>query len=331
MYEGHRTATKTSSRVPRISKDLLKGSHVFCTCYYKEIEDQSGEESDLRTAYLIVKDLPDVFTEYLPGPSSVLDKWSFSIDLEQARARRASEDNIGAVEERGVYNQNFQCEGFSKIAKPMTKLTQKKVKLEWGRINKEAAFQLFEQNVQCTNPSHYRKEAKFHHNILRRFKEGFWRCIDAERKSDLVFSSKDLEGTYSKELKHETTPLVRLLSDYDSIFVYHPGNANVVLIAIDQVKAEHQRQSGLLVQPEMPQWKWDNIMMDFVTKLPKSSQGYLASIKAVTLWGTLLENVHSACLLVPEVGEVQLHQSRDSLRDTEKIIQVKQRCASRSC
>ncbi|GJU45470.1 putative reverse transcriptase domain-containing protein [Tanacetum coccineum] len=41
-----------------------------------------------------------------------------------------------------------------------------------------------------------------------------------------------------------------------------------------KVKAEHQRQSSLLVQPEIPQWKWDNIMMDFVTKLPKSSQGY---------------------------------------------------------
>ncbi|GKD19390.1 putative reverse transcriptase domain-containing protein [Tanacetum coccineum] len=40
-----------------------------------------------------------------------------------------------------------------------------------------------------------------------------------------------------------------------------------------KVKAEHQRPSGLLVQPEIPEWKWDNIMMDFVTKLPKSSQG----------------------------------------------------------
>ncbi|GKB79435.1 putative reverse transcriptase domain-containing protein [Tanacetum coccineum] len=40
------------------------------------------------------------------------------------------------------------------------------------------------------------------------------------------------------------------------------------------VKAEHQRPSGLLVQPEIPQWKWDNITMNFVTKLPKSSKGY---------------------------------------------------------
>nr|GEZ34717.1 putative reverse transcriptase domain-containing protein [Tanacetum cinerariifolium] len=41
-----------------------------------------------------------------------------------------------------------------------------------------------------------------------------------------------------------------------------------------RVKAEHQKPSGLLVQPEIPQWKWDNITMDFVTKLPKTSSGY---------------------------------------------------------
>nr|GFA77168.1 putative reverse transcriptase domain-containing protein [Tanacetum cinerariifolium] len=41
-----------------------------------------------------------------------------------------------------------------------------------------------------------------------------------------------------------------------------------------KVKAEHQKPSGLLVQPKIPEWKWDNITMDFVTKLPKSSQGY---------------------------------------------------------
>ncbi|GKD36053.1 putative reverse transcriptase domain-containing protein, partial [Tanacetum coccineum] len=41
-----------------------------------------------------------------------------------------------------------------------------------------------------------------------------------------------------------------------------------------KVKAEHQKPSGLLVQPEIPQWKWDNITMDFVTKLPRTSHGY---------------------------------------------------------
>ncbi|GJR31999.1 putative reverse transcriptase domain-containing protein [Tanacetum coccineum] len=41
-----------------------------------------------------------------------------------------------------------------------------------------------------------------------------------------------------------------------------------------KVKAEHQRPSRLLVQPKILEWKWDNITMDFVTKLPKTSQGY---------------------------------------------------------
>ncbi|GKB51764.1 putative reverse transcriptase domain-containing protein [Tanacetum coccineum] len=41
-----------------------------------------------------------------------------------------------------------------------------------------------------------------------------------------------------------------------------------------KAKAEHQRPSGLLVQPKIPEWKWDNITMDFVVKLPKLSQGY---------------------------------------------------------
>nr|GFB00302.1 putative reverse transcriptase domain-containing protein [Tanacetum cinerariifolium] len=39
-------------------------------------------------------------------------------------------------------------EGFSKIAKPMTKLTQNKVKFEWGD-KQEAAFQLLKQKLCC--------------------------------------------------------------------------------------------------------------------------------------------------------------------------------------
>nr|GEW09343.1 putative reverse transcriptase domain-containing protein [Tanacetum cinerariifolium] len=41
-----------------------------------------------------------------------------------------------------------------------------------------------------------------------------------------------------------------------------------------KVKAKHQEPSGLLVQPEISQWKLDNITMDFITKLPRTSSGY---------------------------------------------------------
>ncbi|GJU12238.1 putative reverse transcriptase domain-containing protein [Tanacetum coccineum] len=40
------------------------------------------------------------------------------------------------------------------------------------------------------------------------------------------------------------------------------------------IKAEHQKPSGLLQQPEIPEWKWEKLAMDFITKLPKSSSGY---------------------------------------------------------
>ncbi|GKD04604.1 putative reverse transcriptase domain-containing protein [Tanacetum coccineum] len=37
-----------------------------------------------------------------------------------------------------------------------------------------------------------------------------------------------------------------------------------------KVKAEHQRPLGLLQQPEIPEWKWDKITIDLITKLPRS-------------------------------------------------------------
>ncbi|GJX88193.1 putative reverse transcriptase domain-containing protein [Tanacetum coccineum] len=41
-----------------------------------------------------------------------------------------------------------------------------------------------------------------------------------------------------------------------------------------KVKAEHQKPSGLLQQPEIPVWKWERITMDFVSGLQRTSSGY---------------------------------------------------------
>ncbi|GKA71827.1 hypothetical protein Tco_0778043 [Tanacetum coccineum] len=41
-----------------------------------------------------------------------------------------------------------------------------------------------------------------------------------------------------------------------------------------KVKAEHQKPSGLLQQPEIPVWKWEQITMDFVTNLPRTTRGH---------------------------------------------------------
>ncbi|GJV32843.1 putative reverse transcriptase domain-containing protein [Tanacetum coccineum] len=162
--------------------------------------------------------------------------------------------------------------GFSKIAKPMTKLTQKNVKFDWSE-KAEAAFQLLKQKL-CSAP--------------------------------ILALTED-----QKELNMRQRKWLELLSNSDCEIRYHLGKANAILEAqvearkeenygiedlcgmikkLEQrtdgtlclngrswipcrVKAEYQKPSGLLVQPVIPVWKWENITMDFVTKLPKTSSG----------------------------------------------------------
>ncbi|GJS61168.1 putative reverse transcriptase domain-containing protein [Tanacetum coccineum] len=120
-----------------------------------------------------------------------------------------------------------------------------------------------------------------------------------------------------------------------------------------KVKAEHQRPSGLLVQPEIPQWKWDNITIDFVTKLPKTSNGndtiwkwsrdmeYSSIIETGgndRFTSTLLEGHirgfggtrldFELASYHPETdgqSERTIQTLEDMLRTTDKIVQIKQR------
>src|SRR5215216_6050954 len=41
----------------------------------------------------------------------------------------------------------------------------------------------------------------------------------------------------------------------------------------NRVKAEHQKPTGLLQPLPVPQWKWDDVCMDFITVIPTTSRG----------------------------------------------------------
>ncbi|GJZ89468.1 putative reverse transcriptase domain-containing protein [Tanacetum coccineum] len=91
-----------------------------------------------------------------------------------------------------------------------------------------------------------------------------------------------------------------------------------------KVKAEYQKPSGLLVQPEIPQWKWENITMDFVyiPLLVIASESF--SIKAAPL-----EALYGCKCRSPiywaEVGDSQLTGLEIIHETTEKIVQIKSR------
>ena len=44
-------------------------------------------------------------------------------------------------------------------------------------------------------------------------------------------------------------------------------------LTCQQIKALHQRPSGLLQPLSIPKWKWEHICMDFVTSFPRSPKG----------------------------------------------------------
>ncbi|GKE36212.1 putative reverse transcriptase domain-containing protein [Tanacetum coccineum] len=45
-------------------------------------------------------------------------------------------------------------------------------------------------------------------------------------------------------------------------------------LTCSKVKAEHQKPSGLLQQPKISEWKWENITMDFISKFLRTSSGH---------------------------------------------------------
>ena len=53
----------------------------------------------------------------------------------------------------------------------------------------------------------------------------------------------------------------------------HVGDFVLRCLTCQQVKAEHHKPARLLQPLEVPEWKWEHVTMDFVTHLPRTSQG----------------------------------------------------------
>ncbi|GKB85802.1 putative reverse transcriptase domain-containing protein [Tanacetum coccineum] len=170
----------------------------------------------------------------------------------------------------------------------MTKLTQKGVKFYWGD-KAEAVFQLIKQKL-CSPPILTLPEGSEDFIVYCDASIKGLGAVLIQREKVIAYASRQLKiheknyTTHDLELGVEgyTGGEVGTPCRWNSMLKWQelvaliwptlpPKLANV--LTCTKVKAKHQRPSGLLVQPEIPQWKWEDITMDFVTKLPKSSQG----------------------------------------------------------
>ncbi|GJT82017.1 putative reverse transcriptase domain-containing protein [Tanacetum coccineum] len=147
-------------------------------------------------------------------------------------------------------------ENFSKIAKPLTLLTQKNKDYVWGE-EQEKAFQILKEKL-CNAPVLTLPDGPNDFVVY---------CDASHQGFGCVLMQRDTKKFQPSPLAHIQVLLVKDVLE-------------TLVIRVDdtfcpiEVKAEHQKPSGLLQQPEIPEWKWEKITMDLVVKLPRSSSGY---------------------------------------------------------
>nr|GEZ62409.1 putative reverse transcriptase domain-containing protein [Tanacetum cinerariifolium] len=152
------------------------------------------------------------------------------------------------------YYQRF-IEGFLKITKPMTKLTQKKVKFEWGD-KQEAAFQLLKQKL-CSAPILALPEGSEDFIVYYDASiKGLGVVLMQREKRHYLYGTKYTVFTDHKSLQHildqkelnmRQHRWLELLSDYDCEIRYHPGKANVVVDALSRKEQEPLRVRALVM------------------------------------------------------------------------------------
>ncbi|GJQ93983.1 putative reverse transcriptase domain-containing protein [Tanacetum coccineum] len=149
-------------------------------------------------------------------------------------------------------------EGFSKIAKPMTKLTQKKIKFDWSD-KAEAAFQLIKQKL-CSAPILALPEGNedFIAYCAVVFALKIWRHYLYGTKCTVFTDHKSLQHILDqKELNMRQRRWLELLSDYDCEIRYHPGKANVVADALsrkERIKPLRVRALVMTIGLDLPKW-----------------------------------------------------------------------------
>nr|GEV65738.1 putative reverse transcriptase domain-containing protein [Tanacetum cinerariifolium] len=238
--------------------------------------------------------------------------------------------------------------GFLKIAKPMTKLTQKKVKFEWGD-KQEATFQLLKQKL-CSAPIlallegsedfivYYDASIKGLGAMLMQREKTKAQKLENIKNEDLrgmlVENAKN-PGAIREQKLEPRADGTQCLNDRSWLPCY--GDLRTVIIETDpmdklariylkEVVTRHGISVSIISDrdPRFASNFWMSLQNDLGTRLDMSTARYHASIKAAPFEALYGWKCRSPVCWT-KVGEAQILDPELIQETTGKIIQIKQR------
>ncbi|GJS11274.1 putative reverse transcriptase domain-containing protein [Tanacetum coccineum] len=209
--------------------------------------------------------------------------------------------------------------GFLKIAKSMTKLTQKGIKFYWS----ETLSLLYASHKGLGAILMQREKVIAYASRQLNVHDQNYTTYDLELRSanivaDALSRKERIEPLWVRALVMTiglNLPKRILEAQIEALKTENLVNEDVT---DDQKDYTGQAETSkaiweLLVQPEIPEWKWDNITMVFITKLPKSSQGF------DTVWKALGTDISMSTAYHPET-DGQSERTLQTLEDMRACI-----------
>nr|GEY93880.1 putative reverse transcriptase domain-containing protein [Tanacetum cinerariifolium] len=275
-YQAKRPRNKTRLNIiscTKMQKYILEGCHVFLVhVTTKESEDKSKKKRPEDVP--IVRDFPELFPEYLSG-LPLTRQVEFHIDLIPGAAPIARTPyRLAPSEMKEVSDQlkELSDKGFIRpISSPWGAPIPKVHFL--GHVIESQGIHVDPAKIKFIKDWASPKTPKEIHQFLglAGYYRRSWFPCDGDLRTMIMHKSHKSKYSIhpgSDKMYQDMKMLYWWPNMKDDIATYVSK-----CLTYAKIKDGHQRPSGLLIQPEIPQWKCDNITMDFITKLPKTSQG----------------------------------------------------------
>ncbi|GKA62901.1 putative nucleotidyltransferase, ribonuclease H [Tanacetum coccineum] len=143
---------------------------------------------------------------------------------------------------------------FSRIAKPLTLLTQKNKKFEWGD-EQENAFQTL-KDILCDAPILALPEGTYDFVVYCDASNQGFGCVLMQRNTMIAYASRQLKIHEKNYTTHdlELGAVIELFNNYDCEIRYHLGKANVEADALsrkEQMKPRRARAMSMMIHSSL--------------------------------------------------------------------------------